>query len=147
MSIYLDRITRVFPPNAAATVGPGAQRVLACNVGTTVQELDNDIFQLANPSGVAVPGTVGPALVRFHAEGADIYMNFGANASISANSAATSGANTMCERIPAGQDRDFELSPYVHKFMAAQTQSGQTFTATLRYRIISPPTQTSPASG
>jgi hypothetical protein len=143
VSLYLDRLARVVPPRAGATVGAGAPRAVACNAATTSFELDTDIFQLPlqnNASGGGVPGSYGRALVRFHAESNDLWILFGSSSSVTANSAATSG-NTVCAHIPANQDRDFELDPSIDKWCSATTQNGQSYTATLRYQIVSYPTR------
>jgi hypothetical protein len=151
---YLARLARVVPPRDTGPYGtagyapaaPG-RRAIACNVSTTSVELDTDIFQLTPVSGgPATPGSVRDALVRFHAEGNDLYINFGAASTVVANSAAVSG-NTMCDRIPAGQDRDYELNPSIDKWVSARTINGGALTATLRYGIVSFPTEGQPGSG
>lgn len=142
--LYLARLARVVPPRGDA-VNAGAPRVVACNAATASVELDTDIFQLAftpQPgvaSGKMPPGGYGRALVRFHAEGNDLYLNFGQASTVFANSAAVTG-NTRCATIPAGQDRDYECDPAIDKWFSATTLNGSSLTATLRYQIVSYPT-------
>lgn len=140
--MYLDRLARVCPPRASATFGSGAVRVVACNVATTSVRLDNDILQ--NSAGN--PGSFGRALVRFHAEGNDLYLNFDTVSTVVANSAAVAG-NTRAMRIPAGQERDWELDPSVDIWCQATTINGGALLATLRYQVVSFPTQGLPGSG
>jgi hypothetical protein len=145
--MYLDRLARVAPPRAGATAGAGACRAVACNASTTTFELDNDIFQVPPPANTpGTPGSYGRALVRFHAEGADLYILFGAANTVSANSAATSG-NTVCARIPIGQERDYELDPNVDKFCSCTTINGGSLTGTLRYQMVSFPSSPNPGTG
>ena len=151
-SLYLDRFTRVVPPRAGGTPAAGQQpagfcRAVACNNATTSFQLDNDIFQIGPAAGQAgTPGGYGRALVKFHAEGNDLYINFDTASTVVANSAAVSG-NTQCERIPAGQEREYELDPTIDKWCSARTINGQALTATLRYRTTSFPSQGQTGSG
>jgi len=148
--LYLARITRIVPPRDGSMGPAGADRAVACNVATTSIELDNDILQLPNKSmavpattGVT-PGSYGRALVHFMADGADLYLNFGQLASVVANSAATTG-NTQAMLLPNKTwIPPFELDPSVDKFVSARTIFGNTLTATLRYRVVSFPTNSSP---
>lgn len=141
MSMYLDRLARVVPPRANSV------RNVACNAATAVIELDNDLFQLLAPTNTApVPGSYGRALLRLQAENSDVWVLFGQNNAVVANSAAITGA-TVCSHIPAGQDREFEVDPLIDKYLSATTINGGTSSANLRYWITSFPTQASPGSG
>jgi hypothetical protein len=145
-TMYTDRITRVVPPRDA-TVGAGACRALACNAATTSVELDSDIFQMLAPTNTAgVPGSYGRARIELHPEGNDVYVLFGGASSVAANSAAVAG-NTQCMRCLEGYAYQFELDPNVDKWLSARTINGGSVTATIRYRIISFPSQGSPGSG
>lgn len=140
--MYIDRLARVVPPRQNQC------RVLACNAATTIQQIDNDIFQFTPPANSAgVPGSFGRALMRCHAEGNDLYILFGStNAGYTANSASVSAAGAnVCDRIPVGQERDFEIDPVVDKFFSCNTINGGALAGTLRYRIVSFPTKDVPA--
>lgn len=145
--IYLARLARVVPPrsNSYAVTGGGAVRAQAVTSTSASYQLDNDIFQmpLANGAtvGQATPGNYGRALLRLHAEGNPVYFNT-SQAAGTANSAAVGQGNTVCGRIPADQDRDYEFDPTVDKFINVATQNGQGLTATVRYQIVSFPTNT-----
>lgn len=148
MSGVQDRIVRIVAPRWSALVGPGATYQLACNATTTVQELDNGIFQQAPPAGgVGQPGSVGRALMYFQNDDASntIFINFGPNNSVVANSAQV-GANAPWAIYPRTISL-FEIDPFVDKFFQATTPNGTANTAVLRYRIGSFPTQGLPASG
>jgi len=140
MGMYLDRPARVVPPRQ------GTGRVIACNASTTAVQLDNDIFQFPAPANtVGVPGSVGRALVQCVADGGDIWVLFGTTNAVAANSAATNAAtNTIPDYIPAGKAMIYELDPQVDKWISARTANGGSATATLRYRIISPPSHANP---
>lgn len=131
--LYDEWAVRILPPRS------GNCRALACTNSTAAQEIDNDIFQF---SGSNLPGSYGRALMRCHAEGNDIYILFGSTNGVVANNAATTGA-TVCDRIPSGQEREYEIHPTVDKFFSATTANGTTNTATLRYRITTEPMQKS----
>jgi len=111
-------------------------------------ELDNDIFQFVPPANTpATPGQYGRALVRFQNDGAvNLYILFGAASTVTANSAAKSG-NTQCPFIPPNQERDYEIDPKIDLWISARTANGVAGTTTLRYGIVSFPTQSSPGSG
>jgi hypothetical protein len=139
MSLYLDRLVRVCPPRSGATYGSGAARVVACNVNTASVELDSDIFRITG----AANGSYGRALVEFYADGNDLYLNFGGASTVVANSAATSGS-TVAACVPVSKWRFWELDPLVDLWMSARTISGNSLTATLRYRIVSFATRSQP---
>lgn len=147
MDLYLARLARVVPPrsNTVATSGGGACRAQPVTGVSASFELDNDIFQMPLANGATVgqptPGNYGRALLRLHAEGNAIYFNASTTAG-TANSAATGQGNTVCARIPADQDRDYEFDPNVDKFINVATQNGQGLSATIRYSIVSFPTNT-----
>jgi hypothetical protein len=144
MALYIEHAFRVIPPRSGNTMGSGAQRAIACNASTTSFELDNDIFQFAPAANtVGTPGGFGPALVQFTADGGDIYINFGPTNAVVANSAATSG-NTVADKIPQDKALIYEISPKVDLWCSARTANGGSVTATLRYRIIGPPTRANP---
>ena len=144
MGMYIDHAFRVMPPRAGQTYGSGAARAIACNAATTSVELDNDIFQFtAAANNVGQPGNFGRALMQCTADGGDIWVNFGGASTVVANSAATSG-NTVCDYIPAGKAMVYEIDPKVDLWISARTANGGSNTATLRYRIISPPSKASP---
>jgi len=136
------------PPRWSALQGPGATVQLACNATTTVQELDNSIFQQAPPAGgVGTPGSFGRQVVYFQNDDASntIFINFGPNNSVVSNSA-QAGANAPWAIYPRTVAL-FELDPFVDKWFQATTPNGSANTAVLRYRIGSFPTQGTPASG
>ena len=144
MSLYIERLARVIPPRSGASVGSGAARAIACNASTTSVELDNDIFQFAAVANAAgSPGGFGRASVQVTADGGDIWVNFGGASTVVANSAAVSG-NTVADYIPAGKAMIYEIDPTIDKWISARTANGSGNTATLRYRIISPPSHTTP---
>lgn len=129
---------RVVPPRGTGAVSNC--RALACNNATTSQEIDNDIFQITG--GTNPPGSYGEGLMRCHAEGNDIYIVFSVDGNALANSAATAAnGQGCCDRIPAGQDREYLIHPGIDKFFSARTINGGTLTATLRYRITTEPKQ------
>lgn len=131
--IWQEWAVRVVPPRA------GSVRAVAANATSQAVQIDNDILMIAaGGSGANIPGNYGQALVRFHAENNDCYISFGSANGVAVNSAATSG-NTVCARIPAGQERDFELSPSTDKYFAVATQNGGSLTATLRYWVTTYP--------
>lgn len=137
-NLYTDRLGRPKPPRQ------GECRVVACNASTTSVELDNDIFQMANAANSpGVPGSVGRALCSFFAEADDVWIVFGSTSAVTANSAATSG-NTVCEKIPNGKERTYELDPLVDKWFSARTLNGGGNTTNLRYRIVSFKTHDTP---
>lgn len=148
--IYLDRITRIVAPRDGSTGPAGACRAVACNVATTSIELDNDILQLANVSEAVpattgvTPGSYGRALVQFMAEGNNLYLNFGQNASVVANSAATSGNTQAMLLVANTYVPPFEIDPKIDRFVSARTIAGGSLTATLRYRVVSFPTTFTP---
>jgi len=136
--IFQDRVARPKPPRV------GECRVVACNAATTAVEIDNDLFQLATAANAAAtPGSLGRALCSFFAESDDVWIVFGQTSNVVANSAATSG-NTVAEKIPAGKERVYELSPAVDKFFSARTLNGGSNTTNLRYRLVSSNTRTMP---
>jgi len=145
--LYSVRLARVCPPRASVTFGSGAARAVACNNATTSVRLDNDIFQYPTPANTgARPGGVGRAIMRCHAEGGDIYINFDTVSTVVANSAATSG-NTVSDRIPQNQEREYEIDPAIDLWMSPRTINGGAVTATLRYRITSFTTNPQGGSG
>lgn len=148
MSMYLDRLARVVAPRWSQTVGAGATVALVCNAATTAQELDTTIFQLTPPANTnGVPGDYGRAIVCFqNSDNANaIYIAFGPNNSVVANSAAVGG--NAAAIIPPFQDREYEIDPKVDLWFQATTTNGGANTATLRYRITSFPSQGTPGSG
>ena len=147
MDLYLSRLARVVPPrsNTIAQTGGGACRAQAVTGTSASFELDNDIFQLPLANGATVgqptPGNYGRALLRVHAEGNPIYLNTSTTAG-TANSAAVGQGNTVAARIPQDQDRDYEIDPAIDKYLNVVTQNGLGLTATVRYSIVSFPTNT-----
>ncbi len=132
MSLYLEWLARVLPPRAA-----NPPRVVAVTATSANIELDNDVFQFTSGAANA-PQSYGAALLRVQAEANDVYVLFGGDNTVAANSAATAGA-TRCSYLPAGQDREFEINPSVDKWMAFSTKNAGTNTATIRYWIVSVP--------
>lgn len=151
MSLYLDRLTRVVPPRAVASLagggGSGAVRVVSATNANAVVQLDNDIFQPPAPgAGAATPGGFGRARVRFSSDLNNCFINFDTVNTVVANSAALSG-NTRAMLVPSGGFLELELDPAVDKWMAYSTINGGALVAFLRYQIISVPTQGLPGSG
>lgn len=119
----------------AAIVTPpreGSVRVLACTTSTAVVQLETDAMFTKD----GVSRAAGPTIVRFHAQGGDIFVLFGLDNAVVSDPAAVAG-DDRCDRIPADQERDYLINPKVDKFFSARTSTG---TATLRYRIAGPPT-------
>lgn len=145
-SHILERLARVVPPRAVATVGTSPWYAVATNSATAVQSLANTVFQLAGTDyqGNAIPGlkgNYGRALLRVQADGGDHYILFGSNSSVQANSAVVGAGASM--KIPSGQERDFEVDvgtdqvPGPDAFMSVVTANGASINATARYGIVS----------
>ncbi len=148
-SIYTAWITKRLPPRqqgASSTV-----RVVACNATTTAFELDNDLFQVA-PAGSAVgtPGSYGPARLFVQNDGANnLYVLFGPNNSVAANSAASNAATgqTCVCVFPNTISEPFYVEPAIDKFVSLRTPNGSANTTTARLYVLSEPLSWKPGGG
>jgi hypothetical protein len=137
----------VTPPRQNVAAGTNNQRVMAVTTASAVKKLQDDILVAVGtaPSGQPaarqgeLPGS-GPVLVRFQATGGDVYIVFNpTNAAVVDATNAT--AADFGDRIPQDQYVDYLLTPGVDNYFAAATATG---TATLKYRLSSPPANNRP---
>lgn len=135
----LLRLVRVPPPRSGASAGglAGCCRMVNVTATSASTQLDNDILQRPAPaSGNVNPGSWGKALVRFHAENNDVWLNFSVAAGTADSTQTNAGTKAnIVAHIPVNQERDYELDPTVDKFVNYQSASG--LTANLRYELVS----------
>lgn len=147
-SIYTAWITKRLPPRqqgASSTV-----RVVSCNASTTAFELDNDLFQFtAAGSAVATPGSYGNARLLVQNDGANnLYVLFGPNNAVAANSAASNAATgTTCILVPPNSEKDFYVEPAIDKFVSLRTPNGSANTTTARLYVLSESLSWKPGGG
>jgi len=105
-------------------------RCVAVTATSAATRLDND----------AILQGKGRCYVSFTADGADVYLQFGPNSSITANSAATTG-NNRTYVIYNGTEKHFVLNSAdaQQAYVAAATANGGSQTATLRFYRSSGP--------
>lgn len=154
MAMYLDRLARVPPPRSGGQATPAVPngRAIACNAATTAVELDTDLAVMAwtpPAGGQTAPGGRGRVLVQCVADGGDVWVCFGTTNAVVANSAVVSAGNVTSvavvpDYIPAGKAMYYELDPTLDKWLSARTANGGSNTMTLRYRVISQPTNDRP---
>lgn len=133
---FEDMETFVTPPHGLST-DPYSPRALAITNATATQEIDNDILQAVDQAGNAVPATSGYVLVRFQAQGCDMWIRFGTTAGMTAvNPATTGNGAAVGEYLPAGTYVDYMLNPRLDKFFSCVSSGAAT--GILRYRLSGP---------
>jgi hypothetical protein len=138
---YEDMDVFVTAPRGAAN-DPRGPRALAITNATAAQQIDNDILQAVDQTGAKVIATSGYVLVRFHAEGCDMYIRFGLSNAVVADPAAVGALVSVADFIPQGTYLDYMLNPQTDKFFSCRSIGAAT--GTLRYRQSCPPTNLKP---